>query len=143
MTSLQPFYPAPNSPYHDIALALVRGVQDAFNAREPAALAANFAEITAWTGVAGKRMNSRSEIDSFAREVMPRMGDSQVRYAITNLLAIAHNLLVINVLQTPTDHDGNPVEGARGFTIYIAAPMSDGWKIVAGQNGFLPDGVES
>ncbi|MBE1207827.1 hypothetical protein [Aminobacter carboxidus] len=71
------------------------------------------------------------------------MGDSQVRYAITNLLAIADNVLVINVLQTPTDHDGNPVEGARGFTIYIAAPMSDGWKIVAGQNGFLPDGVES
>lgn len=114
---------------------VVKALEKAFNAKDPVALSEQFAQRTSWTNAMGTRLDSREKIAEFSAPAMKDfLRDSYARYDVVKLMEIAPGVIAVNVVQTPTDSAGTPVEGARGVTLYVIARQPDGWKIVAGQN---------
>jgi uncharacterized protein (TIGR02246 family) len=122
-----------------VALGIVKAVQDAFNAHDPEALSAHFSEQAVWTNVFGTTVVGRRQIAEFGRRVIARMADQYARYDIIGITPIRPDVLAVNILQTPTDSDGNEVEGAQGAPLYVIAREPSGWKIVAGHNTFVAE----
>lgn len=115
--------------------AVVKDLEKAFNAHDPIALSEQFAEEASWTNAVGTRLDGRAAIAEFSGPAMKGfLRDSYARYDVVKLLAIAPEVIGVNVRQTPTDSSGNPVEGPHGVTTYVIARQQDGWKIVVGQN---------
>jgi uncharacterized protein (TIGR02246 family) len=114
--------------------ALVRSLQDAFNAHDPVALADHYAGDALWASAAGRRMVGSAQIAAFAREVAPRLADSYARYEVANLLEIRPDVIAVQVAQTAVDADGKPTGAPAGSALYVYARGEDGWRISAGQN---------
>ncbi|MGW4897709.1 SgcJ/EcaC family oxidoreductase [Kitasatospora sp. NPDC004240] len=115
--------------------AVVAALEEAFNSKDAVALGAQFAEHASWTNAMGRRLDGRSAITEFSRPAMEGfLRDSFARYDVTKLLAVAEDVVAVNVAQTPTDADGTPVPGPHGAALYVIARQADGWRIVAGQN---------
>ncbi|MFF2039909.1 SgcJ/EcaC family oxidoreductase [Kitasatospora sp. NPDC058170] len=130
----QPAGAVPTRTQAEVA-GVVRGLEKAFNDKDPVALAGWFAERTSWTNARGTRLDGRAAIAEFSAPAMKGfLSDSYARYEVVKLLEIAPEVIAVNVAQTPTDADGNPVEGARGAALYVVARQEEGWRIVAGQN---------
>ncbi|MGV9266745.1 SgcJ/EcaC family oxidoreductase [Kitasatospora sp. NPDC003701] len=114
---------------------VVKALEQAFNDKDAVALGEQFARHASWTNARGTRLDGRAAITGFSAPAMEGfLRDSFARYEVVKLLAIAPEVIAVNVVQTPTDRDGNAVDGARGATLYVIARQVDGWKIVAGQN---------
>lgn len=114
---------------------VVKALEQAFNTKDAAALAGQFAERTSWSNAMGTRLDGRAAIEEFSGPAMKNfLRDSYARYDVVKLLEIAPGVIAVNVAQEPTDAAGTPVAGARGATLYVIAREPDGWKIVAGQN---------
>ncbi|MFC5666194.1 SgcJ/EcaC family oxidoreductase [Kitasatospora misakiensis] len=114
---------------------VVTALEDAFNRKDAAALGAQFGERASWTNARGLRLDGRAAIAEFSRPAMESfLRDSYARYEVVKLLAIAEDVVAVNVAQTPTDASGTPVEGPHGAALYVVARQADGWRIVAGQN---------
>lgn len=114
---------------------VVKALERAFNAKDAAALAAQFAERTSWSNAMGTRLDDRAAIEEFSGPAMKGfLRDSFARYDVVKMLELAPEVIAVNVAQRPTDRAGAPVEGVRGATLYVIARRPDGWKIVAGQN---------
>ncbi|MBZ4320892.1 SgcJ/EcaC family oxidoreductase [Streptomyces huiliensis] len=126
----------------DVAAAVrdvVRGLQDAFNAKDALALGECYARNATWTNAMGKRITGREEIVETSRKVFPVLPDQPVRYEVVRMFAIRPEVIAVNVLQTPVSPAGDPVEGAKGAPLYVVSKEADGWKIIAGMNGFVTD----
>jgi uncharacterized protein (TIGR02246 family) len=123
-------------------IGVVKALEESVNDHDPVALSGLYAEASSWSTVMGKRLDSREAILEFAVPTMRGALNAYARYDVVKLLEIRPDVIAVNVVQTPTDSAGTPVEGARGATLYIIAEERDGWKIVAGQNTFL-DGTPS
>ncbi|GGP89125.1 hypothetical protein GCM10010140_18680 [Streptosporangium pseudovulgare] len=118
---------------------VVKALEEAFNTKDPIALSEQFAERTSWSNAMGTRLDGREAIVEFSVPAMKGfLGESYARYDVVKLLEIAPEVIAVNVAQTPTDRAGEPVEGARGATLYVISRQPDGWKIVAGQNTAVP-----
>ncbi|RSN62142.1 SgcJ/EcaC family oxidoreductase [Actinomadura sp. WAC 06369] len=114
---------------------VVKALERAFNTKDAAALAAQFAERTSWSNAMGTRLDGRAAIEEFSAPAMKGfLSDAFARYDVVKMLEIAPEVIAVNVAQQPTDAAGAPVEGAHGATLYVIARGPDGWKIVAGQN---------
>ncbi|WP_327681566.1 SgcJ/EcaC family oxidoreductase [Kitasatospora sp. NBC_00458] len=114
---------------------VVADLEKAFNTKDATALGERFGEQASWTNARGVRLDGRAEITGFSRPAMEGfLRDSYARYEVEKILAIAEDVVAVNVAQTPTDAAGTPVEGAHGAALYVVARQADGWKIVAGQN---------
>ncbi|MFD0898984.1 SgcJ/EcaC family oxidoreductase [Actinomadura sediminis] len=114
---------------------VVKALEEAFNTKDAAALAGQFAERTSWSNAMGKRLDGRAEIEEFSGPAMKNfLRDSFARYEVVKMLELAPEVIAVNVVQEPTDAAGAPVAGAHGATLYVIARRPDGWKIVAGQN---------
>ncbi|WP_318199394.1 SgcJ/EcaC family oxidoreductase [Streptomyces sp. SCL15-4] len=114
---------------------VVKSLEKAFNEKDPIALGEQFAERASWTNARGTRLDGREEITEFSTVAMKSfLGDSFARYDVVKLLEVAPDVIAVNVVQTPTDSTGSPVDGPRGATLYVLARQVDGWHIVAGQN---------
>jgi uncharacterized protein (TIGR02246 family) len=114
---------------------VVKGLERAFNEKDPIALGERFAEHASWTNARGTRLDGREAITEFGAVAMKSfLGDSFARYDVVKLLEIAPDVIAVNVVQTPTDSTGSPVDGPRGATLYVIARQADGWRIAAGQN---------
>ena len=127
----------PSATARQAAETVVQSVQDAFNRRDPEALAAAFTDDATWTTVFGRRLDGRAAIAEFGREALPRMGDQYARYAVVRLLAVRPDVLVVNVAQTPTTASGEPADGVPGAALYLLTDGPAGWRIAAGQNTFV------
>ncbi|MFC9088609.1 SgcJ/EcaC family oxidoreductase [Nocardiopsis dassonvillei] len=114
--------------------ALVRSLQDAFNAHDPVALADHYAGDALWASAAGRRMAGSARIAEFAREVAPMLADSYARYEVANLLEIRPDVIAVQVAQTAVDAGGEPTGAPAGSALYVCARGEDGWRISAGQN---------
>ncbi|MFE0422227.1 SgcJ/EcaC family oxidoreductase [Streptomyces sp. NPDC058953] len=115
--------------------AVVKALEEAFNTKDPIALGEQFATDASWSNAMGTRLDGRAAITEFSAPALKGfLADSFARYDITKLLEVAPGVVAVNVVQTPTDASGNPVEGPWGSTLYVIAERPDGWKIVAGQN---------
>ena len=68
---------------------------------------------------------------------MHYLKDSYASYEVVNEVAIRPDVIAVNVLQTPTDATGKPVDGERATALYVIAQTDDEWKIVAGSNTFI------
>ncbi|EMF00004.1 SgcJ/EcaC family oxidoreductase [Streptomyces mobaraensis NBRC 13819 = DSM 40847] len=138
---------ATTSEFHDVVPAdvaiavrdVVRSLQDAFNAKDATALADCYARNATWTNAMGKRLTGREEITELSRKVFPVLPDQPVRYDVVRMFAIRPEVIAVNVVQTPVSPAGDPVEGAKGAPLYVISKEEDGWKIIAGMNGFLTD----
>ncbi|MDP9847042.1 SgcJ/EcaC family oxidoreductase [Streptosporangium lutulentum] len=114
---------------------VVKGLEKAFNVKDPLALSEQFTHMTSWSNAMGTRLDDREAIAEFSAPAMKGfLRDSYARYDVVKLLEIAPDVIAVNVAQTPTDSSGDPVEGVRGAALYVIAKQADGWKIVAGQN---------
>ncbi|MFJ4686960.1 SgcJ/EcaC family oxidoreductase [Streptomyces sp. NPDC088789] len=124
------------SPEAQAAVAgVVKGLENAFNAKDPVALGEQFAEHASWTNAKGTRLDGREAIVEFSAPAMKGfLRDAFARYDVLKMLEIAPGVIAVNVAQTPTDSAGNPVQGPRGATLYVIAEQADGWYIAAGQN---------
>ncbi|ARX81269.1 MULTISPECIES: SgcJ/EcaC family oxidoreductase [Streptomyces] len=115
--------------------AVVKDLEQAFNAHDPVALSEQFARETSWTNAVGTRLDGRAAIAEFSGPAMKGfLRDSYARYDVVKLLEITPEVIGVNVRQTPTDSSGNPVAGPHGVTTYVIARQQEGWKIVVGQN---------
>ncbi|MEV6977398.1 SgcJ/EcaC family oxidoreductase [Kitasatospora sp. NPDC093806] len=114
---------------------VVAALEQAFNTKDAVALGSLFGERASWTDALGRRLDGRTAvIESSAPALQGFLRNSFARYEVTKLLAIADDVIAVNVTQTPTDADGRPVEGPHGAALYVVARQAAGWKIVAGQN---------
>ncbi|MFD3542535.1 SgcJ/EcaC family oxidoreductase [Streptomyces sp. NPDC058662] len=114
---------------------VVKGLEKAFNTKDPVALGEQFTEHASWTNARGTRLDGREAIAEFsARAMKGFLRDSFAQYDVVKMLEIAPGVIAVNVAQTPTDSAGNPVDGPRGVTLYVIAKQVDGWHIAAGQN---------
>lgn len=119
----------------DAVTSVVAALEKAFNTKDPVALSEQFAHETSWSTARGTRLDSRAAIAEFSAPAMTGfLRDSYARYDVVKLLQIAPEVIAVNVVQTPTDSAGTPVDGPHGATLYVIARRADGWKIVAGQN---------
>ncbi|WP_171164194.1 SgcJ/EcaC family oxidoreductase [Streptomyces sp. I05A-00742] len=116
---------------------VVRALQDAYNAKDADVLGEQYALNATWTNAMGMRADGREGIAEAARKVLPVLPDQPVRYDVVRMFAIRPDVIAVNVVQTPVDGDGEPVEGAQGAPLYVISKEEDGWKIIAGMNGFL------
>ncbi|MGK5637089.1 YybH family protein [Streptomyces sp. URMC 126] len=126
----------------DVAAAVrdvVRGLQDAFNAKDARALGDCYARNATWTNAMGRRVTGREEIAETARKVFPALPDQPVRYDVVRMFTIRPDVIAVNVVQVPVSPAGDPVEGAKGAPLYVVSREDDGWKIIAGMNGFVTD----
>ncbi|MEU9608077.1 SgcJ/EcaC family oxidoreductase [Streptomyces sp. NPDC048057] len=118
---------------------VVKALEEAFNAKDGIALGEQFAVDASWSNAMGTRLDGRAAIAEFSGPALKWfLRDSFARYDITKLLEVAPGVIAVNVVQTPTDASGGPVEGPWGSTLYVVAERPDGWKIVAGQNTAVP-----
>lgn len=128
----------------EAATAVVKGLEEAFNAHDAAALSACFAAEASWTNAAGMRLDGRGAIAEFGgRAFQGPLRDAYARYEVVKLLAIAPGVVGVNVRQIPTDRAGRAVDGPRGAATYVIAREQGSWRIVVGQNNAvttLPDG---
>ncbi|MEW1653807.1 SgcJ/EcaC family oxidoreductase [Streptomyces sp. NPDC093707] len=124
------------APENQAAVAgVVKGLEKAFNAKDPVALGEQYTEHASWTNATGTRLDGREAIAEFGAAAMKSfLSDSFARYDVVKMLEIASGVIAVNVAQTPTDSTGNPVNGPRGATLYVIAEQADGWRIAAGQN---------
>ncbi|MFF3553726.1 SgcJ/EcaC family oxidoreductase [Streptomyces tsukubensis] len=114
---------------------VVKALEQAFNDKDPVALSEQFAERASWSNARGLRQDGRAAIAEFSGPALKSfLRDSYARYDIVKLLELAPGVIAVNVVQTPTDAAGEPVEGLHGATLYVISEQPDGWKIVAGQN---------
>ncbi|MET9922761.1 SgcJ/EcaC family oxidoreductase [Streptomyces sp. NPDC006435] len=114
---------------------VVKGLEKAFNEKDPVALGGQYAESASWTNAKGTRLDGRTAIVEFSAPALKSfLRDSFARYDVAKMLAIAPGVIAVNVVQTPTDSTGEPVDGPWGATLYVIAEQTDGWRIVAGQN---------
>ncbi|MEU1212534.1 SgcJ/EcaC family oxidoreductase [Streptomyces sp. NPDC005790] len=114
---------------------VVKGLEKAFNAKDPVGLSVQFTEHASWTNVKGTRLDGREAIAEFSASAMRSfLRESFARYDVLKMLQIAPGVIAVNVAQTPTDSAGTPVRGPQGATLYVIAEQSDGWHIAAGQN---------
>jgi uncharacterized protein (TIGR02246 family) len=129
------------------ARAAVAALADAFNAHDPAALAACYADEAAWATVMGQELSGRAEVEAFARTVLAgALTDSYARYDVTRLVPLAPDVVAARVWQTPVDADGTPTDAPRGAALYVVArrpgaAAGEPWEIRAGQVTFAGDGV--
>ncbi|TKT77595.1 SgcJ/EcaC family oxidoreductase [Aquamicrobium sp. LC103] len=142
-TAVQRFVQDPSFEQQAAVRALVKAMQDAFNAKDAAALARNLGEDATWTNAIGLRARGRREIERLARTMMIRNARSFARYDIVDVIAVRPDVCVVNLLQVPTDRDGNEIEEITAAPSYVIAREYDGWKIVAGQNTLVasPEGA--
>ncbi|MFD5558994.1 SgcJ/EcaC family oxidoreductase [Streptomyces sp. NPDC127068] len=114
---------------------VVKGLEAAFNAKDPVALGEQFTEHASWTNARGTRLDGREAIVEFSAPAMKSfLQDSFARYDVLKMLEIAPGVIAVNVAQTPTDGAGIPVHGPQGATLYVIVEQVDGWHIAAGQN---------
>ncbi|WP_067825394.1 SgcJ/EcaC family oxidoreductase [Actinomadura kijaniata] len=117
---------------------VVRALEKAFNAKDPDALGEQYAHDSSWTNAMGRTLGGREEITEFSRPAMKGfLKDSRARYEIVRMLAVAPEVIAVNVAQTPVDASGEPVRAPHGRALYVIARREDGWKIVAGQNSAI------
>lgn len=115
--------------------AVVKALEEAFNTKNPIALGEQFATEASWSNAMGTRLDGRAAItESSAPALKGFLSESFARYEITKLLEIVPGVIAVNVVQTPTDAAGTPVDGVWGSALYVIAERPDGWRIVAGQN---------
>ncbi|WP_017624144.1 YybH family protein [Nocardiopsis chromatogenes] len=126
------------------AMAVVKDLEEAFNAHDAVALSACFAEEASWTNAAGMRLDGREAIAGFGGPAFRGpLREAYARYEVVKLLAVAPGVVGVNVRQVPTDGAGRTVEGPRGVTTCVIARDQGVWRIVVGQNNAvaaLPDG---
>ncbi|MEU2129853.1 SgcJ/EcaC family oxidoreductase [Streptomyces sp. NPDC018352] len=114
---------------------VVKRLEKAFNVKDPVALGEQYTEHASWTNARGTRLDGREAITEFSAPALKSfLHDSFARYDVVKMLAIAPDVIAVNVVQTPTDSAGDPVDGPWGATLYVIAEQVDGWRIVAGQN---------
>ncbi|MDK0524411.1 SgcJ/EcaC family oxidoreductase [Streptomyces sp. ML-6] len=114
---------------------VVKGLEKAFNEKDPVALGEQYAENASWTNAKGTRLDGRKAIVEFGAPALKSfLRDSFARYDVVKMLAITPDVIAVNVVQTPTDSTGGPADGPWGATLYVIAEQTDGWRIVAGQN---------
>ncbi|QES47409.1 DUF4440 domain-containing protein [Streptomyces venezuelae] len=115
--------------------AVVKGLEHAFNTKDPVALGEQFTEHASWTNAGGTRLDGRPAIVEFSGPAMKTfLRDSFARYDVAKMLEIAPEVIAVNVVQTRTDSAGNPVDGPQGATLYVITKEADSWRIAAGQN---------
>ncbi len=95
-----------------------------------------FTPEAVWVTAHGKRLTGRDEIHAFTRKVLPgAMKDSTARYEVVHVSFVRPDVAVVNVLQQPITHDGEPLEGQlEGSPVYVMAKEGGRWRIAAGQN---------
>ncbi|MEO4000488.1 SgcJ/EcaC family oxidoreductase [Mesorhizobium sp. CAU 1732] len=142
-TALQTFTQEPGFEQRVAACALVGAMQDAFNAKDAAALAKNLSEDAIWTNAIGVRARGRGEIERLARTMMARNGNNFARYDIVDIISVRPDVGIVNLKQVPTDADGRERQEPGAVPLYVIARQVDGWKIVAGQNTLVlsPEGA--
>ncbi|MDH6223540.1 MULTISPECIES: SgcJ/EcaC family oxidoreductase [Streptomyces] len=114
---------------------VVKALEEAFNAKDPVALGAQFTEHASWTNARGTRLDGRAAITEFGAPAMKGfLRDSFARYDVVKMLEVTPGVIAVNVVQTPTDRAGDPVPGPRGATLCVIAEQPEGWRIAAGQN---------
>ncbi|MFD7068384.1 SgcJ/EcaC family oxidoreductase [Streptomyces sp. NPDC059913] len=119
----------------DAVIGVVKGLEEAFNAKDPVALGGQYTERTSWTNAKGTRLDGREEIAEFSAVAMKSfLSDSFARYDVVKMLAVAPDVIAVNVVQTPLDSAGGAVDGPGGAALYVIAKRADGWYIAAGQN---------
>ncbi|WP_017558546.1 SgcJ/EcaC family oxidoreductase [Nocardiopsis baichengensis] len=117
------------------ATAVVKDLEEAFNAHDAAALSACFAAEASWTNAAGMRLDGREAIAGFgARAFQGPLRDAYARYEVVKLLAIVPGAVGVNVRQVPTDEADRTVDGHHGVATYVVAREQGAWRIVVGQN---------
>ncbi|MFB6812937.1 SgcJ/EcaC family oxidoreductase [Streptomyces sp. NPDC056347] len=119
----------------DAVIGVVKGLEKAFNEKDPVALGGQYAEYASWTNARGTRLDGRQEIfESGAVALKSFLRDSFARYDVVKMLEAAPGVIAVNVVQIPVDSAGRAVDGTQGATLYVIAEQADGWHIVAGQN---------
>ncbi|MER5497776.1 MULTISPECIES: SgcJ/EcaC family oxidoreductase [unclassified Streptomyces] len=114
---------------------VVKALEKAFNEKDPIALGEQYAENASWTNAKGTRLDGRTAIVEFSAPALKSfLSESFARYEVVKMLAIAPDVIAVNVVQTPTDSTGEPTDGPWGATLYVIAEQADGWHIAAGQN---------
>ncbi|MEV7284094.1 SgcJ/EcaC family oxidoreductase [Streptomyces sp. NPDC093252] len=119
----------------DAVTGVVKGLEDAFNTKDAVALGACFTEHASWTNAMGRRLDGREAIVEFSGPVLTGfLRDSFARYDVHKMLEAAPGVVVVNVVQTPTDSAGQPVAGPQGVALYVITGQGEDWLIAAGQN---------
>lgn len=122
----------------EAVVGVVKGLERAFNENDAAALGEQYSEDASWTNALGRRLDGRAEIAGFAAPALESfLKDSRARYDVVKLLAVAPEVVAVNVEQTPVDAAGDPIDDKHGRALYVIARRPDGWKIVAGQNNAI------
>lgn len=142
-TAIQKYIREPDLELQAAARALVKAMQDAFNAKDAAALVDNLSEDATWTNALGIRSKGREEIERLARTMMARNSSNFARYEIVDVMPVRADVGVVSLSQVPTDADGREREEPGATPLYVIARQTDGWKIVAGQNTLVlsPEGA--
>lgn len=133
-TALQSIEPTVSLEQKAAALALVRLLQDAFNAKDADALGRTLSRHVVWTNGLGTRAVGRSNVVALARDMLGHFRERFARYEIEHLTAIGQDALLANVVQRPTDRGGKDIDGVHGAQLFVIARGDEGWRIVAGQN---------
>ncbi|MGW2182801.1 SgcJ/EcaC family oxidoreductase [Streptomyces sp. NPDC001732] len=117
-------------------IGVVKGLEKAFNTKDPVALSEQYTEHASWTNAKGTRLDGREAIAEFSAPAMKSfLRDSFARYDVVKMLEMAPDVIAANVVQTPTDSTGNPLDDSPwGATLYVVTKQADGWRIAAGQN---------
>ncbi|MET8831862.1 SgcJ/EcaC family oxidoreductase [Streptomyces sp. NPDC004610] len=114
---------------------VVKGLERAFNTKDAVALGARFTEHASWTNAMGRRLDGREAIVAFSGPAMEGfLRDSFARYEVRKMLETGPGVIVVNVIQTPTDSAGEPVPGPQGVALYVITGQGEDWLIAAGQN---------
>jgi uncharacterized protein (TIGR02246 family) len=121
------------------AEALIRSLQEAFNAHDPVAISEHYAEEAALGTVMGQELSGRAEVAQFASGIIESFANSYARYDITRLVALAPDVVAVRAIQTPVDVDGIEVDEPKAAGLWVVAQRGSQWKIVAQQHTFLPD----
>lgn len=133
-TALQTIEPTLSLEQKAAALALVRQLQEAFNAKDADAMGRALSKDAVWTNGLGIRVVGRSKVVALARDMMVHFRDRFARYEIAHLSPIGQEGVIANVVQIPTDRSGRDIEGVHGAPLFVIARGDEGWRIVAGQN---------
>ncbi|MFD5831940.1 DUF4440 domain-containing protein, partial [Lentzea sp. NPDC060358] len=99
----------------DAVIGVVKGLEKAFNEKDPVALGGQYAEHASWTNARGTRLDGRQEIvESGAVALKSFLRDSFARYDVVKMLEAAPGVIAVNVVQIPVDSAGRAVDGPQG-----------------------------
>ncbi len=127
-----------NARAHDVALIheVVAQVQTTQRNRDPEGFMRLLASEAVWVTALGKRLTGWDEINAFTHKVLtPALGEHYSAYEVAHITFLSETVAAVNVVQRPTDRNGNPDgDEPEGRPLYVMAKVDGNWRIAVAQN---------